>query len=96
VNQRQTSREKKEREAEVQTSEIQRGKTGNGTYARRSMMGAQPLEAMRARRARRALSTWRRYSASTTGAAIAGEEERTLEIGGEGGAGCVWASGEQW
>lgn len=45
-------------------------------------MGAQPLEEMRARRSRRALSTWRRYSASTTGAAIADEEE-TLEIGGD-------------
>jgi hypothetical protein len=43
------------------------------------------LEAMRARRARRALSIWRRYSASTTGAAIGGGEERTLEIGGDGG-----------
>jgi hypothetical protein len=48
------------------------------------------LEAMRARRARRALSIWRRYSASTSGAAIAGGEERTLEIGGDGGARCVW------
>ena len=42
------------------------------TYARRSMIGAHPLLEMRARRWRRALSTWRRYSASTTGAAIAG------------------------
>lgn len=39
-------------------------------HARRSMMGAQPLEAMSARRSRRAPSTCRRYSASTTGAAM--------------------------
>jgi hypothetical protein len=36
------------------------------------MIGAHPLLEMRARRWRRALSTWRRYSASTMGAAIAG------------------------
>jgi len=34
------------------------------------MIGAHPLLEMRARSWRRALSTWRRYSASTTGAAI--------------------------
>ncbi len=39
------------------------------THARRSMMGAQLLLAMRARRSRRALSTSAMYSASTTGAA---------------------------
>jgi hypothetical protein len=62
-----------------------------GTYARRSMMGAHPLEEMRARRWRRALSTWRRYSASTTGAAmawrrVAGEVGSPREIGRGGGA----------
>jgi hypothetical protein len=39
-------------------------------YAKRSMMGAQFLEEMRARRSRRALSTSFRYSVSTTGNAI--------------------------
>jgi len=43
------------------------------TYARRSMMGAQFLLEMRARRSRRALSISAMYSASTTGADIAAE-----------------------
>lgn len=43
---------------------------GEREYAKRSMMGAQCLEAMRARRSRRALSTSFRYSVSTTGNAI--------------------------
>jgi hypothetical protein len=48
------------------------------------MMGAHPLTEMRARRSRRALSTWRRYSASTTGAAMAAVG---LEIGERSGRG---------
>ena len=52
------------------------------------MIGAHPLLEMRARSWRRALSTWRRYSASTTGAAIpaaAGAEPWRSEAGGGGG-----------
>jgi hypothetical protein len=45
------------------------GDMGLRTYARRSMMGAQFLLAMRARRSRRALSISAMYSASSTGAA---------------------------
>jgi hypothetical protein len=47
-------------------------------------MGAHPLTEMRARRSRRALSTWRRYSASTTGAAMAAAG---LEMGERSGRG---------
>jgi hypothetical protein len=65
--------QKAQEEKEGGRGTSERGTGDGGTYARRSMMGAQPLEAMRARRARRALSIWRRYSASTTGAAIADE-----------------------
>ena len=64
------------------------------TYARRSMMGAQFLLAMRARRSRRALSISAMYSASTTGAtsdiAAELEAEKTEEetVGQETGELC--------
>lgn len=45
-------------------------KGNRSTYAKRSMIGAQPLLEMRARRSRRAFSISFRYAASTTGPAI--------------------------
>lgn len=57
-----------------QTVNPERGR--ERAYANRSMMGAQFLEAMRARRLRRALSISLRYSVSTTGNAM----ETTLAL----------------
>jgi len=70
------------------------------TYARRSMMGAQFLLAMRARRSRRALSISAMYSASTTGATsdIAAELEaeklkKKLLSRKQGSSALVWTFG---
>ena len=70
------------------------------TYARRSMMYAQPLLAMRARRSRRALSISAMYSASTTGATsdIAAELEaeklkKKLLSRKQGSSALVWTFG---